>query len=231
MILLSAKIYVLSFISILTISGCAAHRTYLGSPLPHSQAIPRIPGIYHEIRRGETLWRISKSYGIDIERLIMVNRLPDASRLEEGQLLFIPGAIKAVDVSKALRHLEKIEFIWPVKKGRVISFFGIQKDGIMNKGIDISAKAHSSVFAAKTGKVVFIDERFKGFGKVIIIDHLDGFKTVYAYNAKIICATGQAVEKGQPIAEVGTSGRADKPTLHFEIRKGHVPQNPLYYLP
>jgi len=65
----------------------------------------------------------------------------------------------------------------------------------------------------------------------VIIDHLDGFSTLYAQNSSVLVKTGESVNQGQAIAKAGSSGRADRTCLHFEIRKGDKPQNPFYYLP
>ena len=87
------------------------------------------------------------------------------------------------------------------------------------------------VAASRGGKISFVDENMKGFGKTIIIDHDDGYSTVYAYNSQILVRVDQEVEKGTVIAKAGQSGRAASPRLHFEIRKKHEPQNPFYFLP
>jgi len=71
----------------------------------------------------------------------------------------------------------------------------------------------------------------KGFGKTIIIDHGDGFSTVYAYNSQLVVKLGDRVTRKMVIAKIGDTGRAQSPRLHFEIRKNKIPKNPFYYLP
>ena len=100
-----------------------------------------------------------------------------------------------------------------------------------NKGVDIRAREGTKIVASRSGRVNFVSNRLKGYGKTIIIDHLDGFQTVYAHNSQNLVDVNQRVSQGETIAKVGKTGRADKPTLHFEIRKNHKPQNPFYYLP
>ena len=102
---------------------------------------------------------------------------------------------------------------------------------VKNKGIDIGASRGSDVKASRSGRVTFATEYLKGYGKTIIIDHLDGYETVYAHNAQNLVLEDQRVKRGEVIARVGKTGRADRPTLHFEIRKKSKPQNPFYYLP
>ncbi len=130
---------------------------------------------------------------------------------------------------KAPMSVSVERFVWPVK-GSVVSSFGSKAGQAKNKGIDICAARGMSVLASRSGKVVFCDNAFRGFGKTIIIDHGDAFQTVYAYNAAILVNLGDIVEQRTEIAKVGSTGRANGPTLHFEIRKNGEPQNPFSYL-
>jgi len=121
-------------------------------------------------------------------------------------------------------------FIWPVR-GQIISPFGAKVDRVINKGIDIRAEEGSSVRAARAGRVVYCDSRLKGFGKTVILDHGDGFQTVYSYNSEILVNVGDTVSRNDVIAKAGRTGRAKEPCLHFEIRKNSGPQDPQRYLP
>ena len=120
-------------------------------------------------------------------------------------------------------------FVWPVR-GSIIAAFGSKIGKVRNKGIDIKASEGYRVLASRAGKVVFCDEKFRGFGKTIILDHGDNFETVYAYNSSILVSVGDIVRQNQEIARVGRTGRAREPSLHFEIRKSGQPQNPFSYL-
>ncbi len=115
-------------------------------------------------------------------------------------------------------------------KGQVLSAFGNLKDDISNKGIDIQAPEGASIKAALEGEVSFVSDELKGFGRIIILDHRDGFQTVYAHNSENLVRLGQQVVKGQVIGRVGSSGRAASSFLHFEVRHHHRPVNPLQYL-
>ena len=121
------------------------------------------------------------------------------------------------------------QFAWPVR-GEVISFFGSKFDRSKNKGIDIMCSIDTDVRASHAGKVVFCDDKFKGYGKTVIIDHGNDFQTVYAYNSSILVKVGDAVEQNSVIARSGRSGRAKVPSLHFEIRRSGEGVNPLSYL-
>lgn len=188
--------------------------------------------IYHEVKRGQTLWAISKIYGVDIDEIVKINHITETAPIEINQLLFIPAAQKQVivkDVSASLKSSGD-DFIWPVK-GRVISRFGENSNYTKNKGMDIQASYGSDVYASRNGVVTFYDASLKGFGKTLIIQHDNVFSTVYARNCEIFAKVGDRIRQGELIAKVGSSGRNKNSYLHFEIRKKHVPQNPAFYLP
>lgn len=207
---------------LLTFIGCAT-APYVLPPKPEG-----IPGIYHRVEKGQTLWRISKIYNVDLDEIVNINRILDVSRIEIGQLIFIPRLQKQQPLSSQ-SYIE--DFIWPVR-GKVITAFGQTYNNMVNKGINIQPYETLDVIAARSGKVVFYSPDFEGFGKTIIVDHGDGLSTIYARNSQIFIKVGDSVQKGALIAKVGSSGDRDKDAyLHFEIRKGHISQNPYFYLP
>lgn len=212
---------------ILILAGCA--RAPIVSP-PKEIAPPfkEEPGIYHKVVRGETLWRLSKTYGVELEKIVAANRISDVERIAAGQMLFIPSATKPIETKLATNVKE--DFIWPVK-GKIILYFGVQKGASPNKGIDIQAREGATVVASRSGKVIFSDDKVKGYGKTLILDHGDELQTLYAHNSEILVKIGDEVKQFTPIAKAGTTGRTKTPYLHFEIRKRHQPQNPFYYLP
>ncbi|MCM8783772.1 MAG: LysM peptidoglycan-binding domain-containing M23 family metallopeptidase [Candidatus Omnitrophica bacterium] len=215
---------ILYFVFCILISwGCAT------SPKKETKITPVCPqvkpfkkeGVYHRVKRGETLWRISKLYGVELEQIVKANNLSDATKIYQGQLIFVPTSIQHNEIKE---HSKK-EFIWPIK-GKVISFFGTKRaDGTVNRGIDITPEENLNVVAIRKGKIIFSSERMKGLGKTIIIEHEDQIHSIYGNNSSVFVKLGQEVQQGELIAE------AKKDILHFEIRKGHIPQNPLYFLP
>ncbi|MFB3895260.1 MAG: M23 family metallopeptidase [bacterium] len=120
-------------------------------------------------------------------------------------------------------------FVWPVE-GEVLSFFG-ERNGRVHQGIDICVKKGTKIYAAKSGKVIYSDNELGGYGNIIIIEHKNGWSTVYAHNAKNLVKKNKRVTRGQVIALVGQTGNATGPHLHFEIRKGKEAVNPVLYLP
>ena len=187
---------------------------------------PERVGIYHKVRRGETIWRIAKVYEISINDVIETNNIPNAAQVDENQLVFIPGAYAEKEIVLDTKESEK-EFIWPVK-GKVIKYFQVKNGSQINKGIDIKTHEGEGVKASRSGKVVFVDY-LSGYGNTVILDHLDGYFTVYSNNATLLVRLGDKVSKGKEISQVGR--RNDLAALHFEIRRNSIEDNPLYYLP
>ncbi len=219
-------------------------------------------GIYHRVRKGDTIYRISKAYNINVDKIEQINNITDATKLKIGDYIFIPGANSPKNVEIVLSQTKKIEkhskttkndtkstektfkknkkekkvyvkksntplFIWPAN-GVVSSPFGM-RHGSMHEGIDIAVPIGTKIKAALAGKVIFADSR-GGYGLVVIIQHKDNWITVYAHNSKLLVSQGQNVKKGEVIALSGKTGRATGPHLHFEIRKGIKPLNPLKFL-
>jgi len=199
--------------------------------------------VYHEVRPGENLYRISKAYGVPVDTLVQVNHLSDPARVEVGQRLKIPGARRTVPVSLVTPrtieahpsrapgpppHVSR-NLLWPVAGGTVTSGFG-QRGRSFHDGIDISAPAGSDVLAAADGEVIYSDS-LRGYGNCIIVRHTDGLATVYAHNQQNGVREGQRVRRGDVIGKVGDSGRTTGSNLHFEVRQDNVAHDPLYFLP
>jgi len=122
---------------------------------------------------------------------------------------------------------------WPAD-GSVISFFGRQKHPTFNtyvqrRGIEIKTAEGSAIHAVMPGSVVYADW-LKGYGLVIILDHANGFFSLYAHASRILAAVGAQVEAGQAIGETGDTGMTGENTLYFELRQGAEPLDPLQWL-
>jgi murein DD-endopeptidase MepM/ murein hydrolase activator NlpD len=120
-------------------------------------------------------------------------------------------------------------FLWPVE-GKVVSRFGAKKGGLHNDGINIAAVAGANVVAAQDGVVAYAGNELRGFGNLLLVRHANGWVTAYAHNEKLLVKQGDKVRRGQPIARVGSTGNVTSPQLHFEIRKGTDPVDPLEHL-
>ena len=223
----------------LALPGCAGRR-------------PGGPGVIHHVERGENLYRIGLRYGVPAKEIARANGIRDVTGLRVGQRLYIPGARtrlranagegqvprsrggstaspEARRKAKALaRNQTSLQFAWPVR-GRLSSRFGSRK-GRPHEGIDIAARRGTPIFAAESGRVIF-SGRMRGYGKVVIVKHAGRYRTVYAHASRLVVRKGEFVERGQKVAEVGSTGRSTGPHLHFEIRRSETPQNPMSYLP
>ena len=194
--------------TVLTITGCETiPEIEAPLPVPRSAAVPApFPGAsssYHTVRRGDTLWRIARAYGLTSHQLAAANRLSGASQLRVGQRLFIP------------LPSETRQFLWPVR-GRV---------GRTADGLQIVAQTGSLVRASRSGRVAVATRNLSGWGRTIILDHVDGYLTVYAGLAQILVAPGADVRQGLPIGSVGPSA------MYFQIRNGTTPRNAASLLP
>lgn len=223
------KLFVFLLLWQIFIVGCAAKKQIALIPEQKPYLQHNIPGIFHSVKRGETLWRISQLYKIELEKLVDINKIPDATKIEVGQRVFIPDSLrqdkkeeKNIDLSQS--------FIWPCK-GTVINYFNQIKQNTTSRGIDILTSEGQMVVASAAGKIIFASENLRGYGKAIIIQHPNSFSTVYTCNQKNLARIGDYVRQGQIIARAGKTGRTTRSILHFELRKNNKPQNPLYYLP
>ena len=121
---------------------------------------------------------------------------------------------------------EKIDWVWPAKGKVVVGF----SETANLKGIDIAGASGEPVIASAGGKVVYVGNGLRGYGKLVIVKHNKTWLSAYAHNREILVKEGQQVTKGQKIAEMGNTD-ADTVKLHFEIRRLGKPVDPARYLP
>ena len=199
-------------------------------------------GLRHRVERGETLYRLGKAYGVSYQELARVNEIADPGKIEVGQTIVIPEATRELPVAVITPERAREDrpappelpsgsspFLWPVAAGVVSSDFG-PRGASHHDGIDISTPLGTPVRAARTGRVIYNDT-LRGYGNLLILEHENGYATVYAHNSENRPRLGSTVQQGDVIGIVGETGKASGPNLHFEIRKDNVARNPLYYLP
>lgn len=138
-------------------------------------------------------------------------------------------AVEAAKGSGPAAGSGKGPFVWPVQ-GKVIGAFGSSKEGLKNDGINIAAPLGAPVVAAADGTVAYAGNELRGFGNMVLIRHDGGYVTAYAHNANLLVKKGDKVKRGQTIARVGQTGAVFGPQLHFEIRKGTQPVDPMSFL-
>ena len=120
-------------------------------------------------------------------------------------------------------------FRWPAR-GRVISSFGSKDTAGTNNGINISMPEGTPVKAAEAGTVAYSGDDIKKYGKLVLIKHENGYVSAYAHNGELDVRKGEAVKRGQIIAKSGATGDVTSPQLHFQLRKGEQPIDPIKLL-
>ena len=122
-----------------------------------------------------------------------------------------------------------LSFRWPAK-GRIIAGFGPKTNGQTNDGINIALPEGTPIKAAEDGVVAYAGNELKGYGNLVLVRHADGFVTAYAHAKELLVKRGDPIKRGQTIARSGQTGNVDAPQLHFEIRKGPAPIDPMPHL-
>ena len=213
-----------------------------------ASAIKRDPARWnraHVVKRGDTLWSLAERYGTSVDALVAANDIDDPSRIAVGQRVRVPdrptlrapgpgiGGPRVGSVNAGFRPPSRTgpapTLRWPVS-GRLTSRFG-RRGASMHEGIDVAAPRGTPVRAAAPGRVVHSDWSISGYGNLVIVEHRGGVVTLYAHNRVNRARVGQYVETGQVIAEVGKTGQATGPHLHFEVRRDGKPRDPLEFLP
>ena len=120
-------------------------------------------------------------------------------------------------------------FRWPVR-GKVITAYGAKTNGKANDGINLAVPEGTPVKAADDGVVAYSGNELKGYGNLVLIRHANGYVTAYAHASELLVKRGDTIKRGQVIAKSGQSGEVQSPQLHFEIRKGSSPVDPLQFL-
>jgi murein DD-endopeptidase MepM/ murein hydrolase activator NlpD len=120
-------------------------------------------------------------------------------------------------------------FRWPVR-GKVITSYGAKTNGKSNDGINLAVPEGTPIKAAEDGVVAYSGNELKGYGNLVLVRHSNGYVTAYAHASELLVKRGDAIKRGQVIAKSGQSGEVGSPQLHFEIRKGSSPVDPLQFL-
>ena len=120
-------------------------------------------------------------------------------------------------------------FRWPVR-GKVITSYGAKTNGKSNDGINLAVPEGTPVKAAEDGVVAYAGNELKGYGNLVLVRHSNGYVTAYAHASELMVKRGDNIKRGQVIAKSGQSGEVGSPQLHFEIRKGSSPVDPLQFL-
>ncbi|SRR5216683_286462 len=151
-----------------------------------------------------------------IARLAQATTTPEDTKIE--------SPAKAAEATGALPT-----FRWPVR-GKVITSYGAKTNGKANDGINLAVPEGTPVKAAEDGVVAYSGNELKGYGNLVLVRHSNGYVTAYAHASELLVKRGDTIKRGQIIAKSGQSGEVGSPQLHFEIRKGSSPVDPLQFL-
>ena len=146
------------------------------------------------------------------------------ANVEEPAAAAEAPAVKSSEATGALPT-----FRWPVR-GKVITSYGAKTNGKSNDGINVAVPEGTPVKAAEDGVVAYSGNELKGYGNLVLVRHSNGYVTAYAHASELMVKRGDTIKRGQVIAKSGQSGEVGSPQLHFEIRKGSSPVDPLQFL-
>ena len=210
------------------------------------------------VKRGDTLIGIALDAGADYREIATMNQLANPNIIQLDRTLCVrrggqksakktapnnvpqnkadqvkdnkPMPVKPVDDAPSTAAATQaavadgVKFAWPAK-GKVVAGFNESS----NKGINIAGKMGEPVDAAADGKVVYAGSGLRGYGNLVIVKHDGNYLTAYAHNSKILVKEGDAVKRGQRIADMGDSD-ADSVMLHFEVRRQGKPVDPMKFM-
>jgi len=236
----------------------------------------------YTMRSGDSLYGISRSYGVTVAELQRANGITDARSVRAGTVLRVPGGasqsttLAAAEpianerpapvagapivvqsthvptvinrrdpemaslggnvsttgaIDRAPQHTQSAsdKLRWPVH-GKILTGFGQRNDGTHNDGINLSVPQGTPVHAAENGTVAYAGSELKGYGNLVLVRHDNGWVTAYAHNDQLMVKRGDKVQRGQVIAKAGRTGSVDQPQLHFELRQGSKPVDPVPFL-
>jgi len=205
-----------------------------------------IDGIRVKVARGETIYSLAKKYGlggdaVDAQKIVNYpfNEFKNSETFELaiGQTLLIPDGIKPEDKATVPRaaianvltpdagSVSAVgSFIWPAS-GKITQGYSFY-----HKAFDVANQGGGPILAADSGTIVAAGWDASGYGNRTIIDHGNGFITLYGHQSLIQVKVGQQVARGNVIGQMGSTGRSTGTHLHFEVRRGGVLENPGNYL-
>lgn len=202
--------------------------------------IPPITGVVHKVVSGDTIYSIAKKYKTTAQNIVnfIFNDFtdPDTFGLQVGQLVYVPDGVIEEEQPKYATTQKQMyaqvqsgvhgssTFIWPTSG--IITQYPIW----YHMALDIANNSLPPVLASDTGTVTFAGCIQYGYGCHVVVDHANGYQTLYGHLSAISVTPGQVVSQGQQVGTMGSTGRSTGPHLHFEIRLGGVLQNPQSYL-
>jgi murein DD-endopeptidase MepM/ murein hydrolase activator NlpD len=193
-------------------------------------------GVYHIVQEGDTVESLAQKYQVGVSAITdyELNGLKEPYELTPGMALVVPGGEKPYIPKFVHRYTGPVpedaasgsgNFVWPA------SGYITQKFWSHHPAIDIGAPKGTPVVASDSGFVVYAGWDDSGYGRMLLIDHGNGWHTLYAHLEVYLVDYEQSVAQGQQIGTIGMTGNATGPHLHFEIWEGNSKRNPLLLLP
>lgn len=197
--------------------------------------IPPVTGIVHKVKEGETIYSIAKKYRAEAQNIVNFpfNDFadPETFALNVGQTLVVPDGIQPEAPAIIAPRMPTIivgnlgtgRFVWPTSGGIT------QYPSWYHMAYDIADNAAPGIAAADAGTVVAVEYLTWGYGRHAIIDHGNGYSTLYGHMQAIYVKPGDRVARGQIIGKMGSTGRSTGTHLHFEIRSNGIAVNPTQF--
>lgn len=241
---------IFSLVLLCFLNGCSDD-TYL-APVVNAWYQPHSASNTYIVRKGDTIYSIAWSFGLDYRALAAANHLSAPYRLSQGQHLTMTTTPAHHAINPVLMQSQRVvrpvpqkpvaaevyqapeeshvsfssQWRWPTR-GRIIQSFSRNPSG--HPGISIAGKLGSPIRAAANGVVVYSGDGVRGYGNLIIIKHNASYLSAYAFNQQNLVSVGEHVKAGSVIARMGQND-AGRTLLYFEIRRDGMPVNPLPYL-
>ena len=194
-----------------------------------------VSGVYHTVVKGDTLESIATKYKVQAAVITAYegNYMVEPYTLTIGQKLIVPGGQKPYQV----RHVVAWSGTVPKDAKRGTGVFGWPVGGYITQryseahpAVDVGVVVGTPVKASDSGYIAVVGRSDTGYGRYVLIDHANGFQTIYAHLSIIYVEVGQSVAKGKAIGLSGNTGKSTGPHLHFEIKLNGVRRNPFIYL-
>jgi murein DD-endopeptidase MepM/ murein hydrolase activator NlpD len=177
----------------------------------------------HVVAKGDTLLGIAGRYGVPSAQIALANRLGDRDVVRIGQKLIIPAVLpERADVPTSPSR----PYFRRPHDGAVLLGWRRRPDGGGHEGLDFAVAPGDMVRAAASGTVTFAGDEPGRFGKLVVMEHGNGWQTAYGHLARVTVSVGDALKSGERIGIGGQGGTAKRPELHFEIRRGGKPVDP-----
>ncbi|MCF6150144.1 MAG: M23 family metallopeptidase [Candidatus Kuenenia sp.] len=237
-------IFLLAIPGLFFLGGCATQQEKTEIPVfKEKETIPEVvqkPVTTYTIKKGDTVWRISKYYGVSVDSITAINQIKDIRDLKIGQKIIIPSnnvfynsysnlSVNNTNTMLSQNSVSSKGYIWPVK-GEIISHFNQTKNGEKFMGISILPHAGQKIVAAKKGTVEAISALENNF-HVIVIKHDWEVRTLYGGRYLPVVGEGNYVDQGQPIATFDHLMTDTLEEIDFKVYVKDKPVNPISYLP